>query len=195
MLRAVTRGGRRSAAAVAAGALCMAVAGWSAVGDASPAFAGAAEPRPGTSVEPTAAPTASLPTAGDLLALLDRWRFSTATPGVVVGIRLGTASSLVVASGKDAHTGAPIAPDAPFGIASITKTFVGALALQLIDEGRLGLDETIDRYIDFPNAERITVRQLLTHTSGLAPEGSPSGGRRRLSVLGAVAPRPIQLRW
>ena len=119
----------------------------------------------------------TLPSAHDLVAFLDRWRFDTGTPGVVVGLRLGGATPLVVASGKDAHTAKPLAQDALFAIASITKTFVGALALQLVDNGRLGLDDTLDRYIpDFPNAERITVRQLLTHTSGLAPEGSEGVG-------------------
>jgi D-alanyl-D-alanine carboxypeptidase len=108
----------------------------------------------------------------DLVSFLDRWRFFNHVPGVVVAVRFGDARPLIVASGKNAHTGAALEQDALFAVASITKTFVGALALQLIDEGRLDLDDTIDRYVpDLPNADRITVRQLLTHTSGLAPEG------------------------
>ena len=64
----------------------------------------------------------------------------------------------------------------PWAIASITKTFVGALALQLIDEGKLGLDDTVAKTVDFPNGDRITVSELLTHTSGLPPEGDDGVG-------------------
>lgn len=54
-------------------------------------------------------------------------------------------------------------------IASITKTFTGTLILQLVDEGRLSLDDTIDRWFPtFPNASSITVRQLGTMSSGIA---------------------------
>ncbi len=55
-----------------------------------------------------------------------------------------------------------------FQIGSVTKSFVGTVALQLVDEGRLGLDDRLSRYVDFvPGGENITVRQLLDMTSGL----------------------------
>jgi D-alanyl-D-alanine carboxypeptidase len=54
-------------------------------------------------------------------------------------------------------------------VGSITKTFVATVALQLQAEGQLSLDATLAEYLPgFPNAERITVRQLLNHTSGVA---------------------------
>ncbi|MDC0710980.1 serine hydrolase [Stigmatella sp. ncwal1] len=54
-------------------------------------------------------------------------------------------------------------------VGSITKTFVATVALQLQAEGRLSLDATLAEYLPgFPNAEVITVRQLLNHTSGVA---------------------------
>ncbi|ADO75384.1 serine hydrolase domain-containing protein [Stigmatella aurantiaca] len=54
-------------------------------------------------------------------------------------------------------------------VGSITKTFVATVALQLQAEGRLSLDATLAQYLPgFPNAEVITVRQLLNHTSGVA---------------------------
>ena len=51
---------------------------------------------------------------------------------------------------------------------SVTKSFVGTVALQLVDEGRLRLDDRLAQFLpDFPNGAQITVRQLLDMTSGL----------------------------
>lgn len=57
-----------------------------------------------------------------------------------------------------------------FRIASITKTFTAVLVLQLAEEGRIDLQQPINRYLpDYrgPGADRITIHQLLNHTSGL----------------------------
>ncbi len=63
------------------------------------------------------------------------------------------------------------APDARgrIRVASVTKTFVAAVVLQLVGEGRLGLDDPIADHLPglLPYAEPITVRQLLGHTSGV----------------------------
>lgn len=53
-------------------------------------------------------------------------------------------------------------------IGSITKGFTAAVILQLVEEGMLALDTTIDAFWpDFPNADRIQIRHLLSHTSGV----------------------------
>lgn len=53
-------------------------------------------------------------------------------------------------------------------IGSITKTFVSAVILDLAANGKLGLDDTLDKFVPaFPNAAGITVRQLMNHTSGI----------------------------
>ena len=58
--------------------------------------------------------------------------------------------------------------DHQFQIASVSKSFVAVIILQLVEAGKLTLDQTIDKYFpDMPNAELITIHQLLTHTSGL----------------------------
>ena len=58
--------------------------------------------------------------------------------------------------------------DHQFQIASVSKSFVAVSILQLVEAGKLTLDQTIDKYFpDMPNAELITIHQLLTHTSGL----------------------------
>ncbi|WNV87279.1 serine hydrolase domain-containing protein [Umezawaea sp. Da 62-37] len=55
-----------------------------------------------------------------------------------------------------------------FRIGSVTKTFVATVVLQLVDEGRVGLDDPVGAYVDgVPNGDRMTVRQVLNHTSGL----------------------------
>jgi D-alanyl-D-alanine carboxypeptidase len=54
-------------------------------------------------------------------------------------------------------------------IGSVTKTFTGTLILQLAQDGRLKLTDTIDRYYHgVPNGDRITLNQLATMTSGIA---------------------------
>jgi D-alanyl-D-alanine carboxypeptidase len=57
-----------------------------------------------------------------------------------------------------------------FRVGSITKTFVAVVVLQLVDEHRLELDDTVEHWLPglVPEGRRITVRQLLGHTSGLA---------------------------
>jgi D-alanyl-D-alanine carboxypeptidase len=53
-------------------------------------------------------------------------------------------------------------------IGSVTKTFTGTLILQLVDEGRLRLDDTIERWFPtLPDANRITIRQLGEMSSGI----------------------------
>lgn len=56
-----------------------------------------------------------------------------------------------------------------FRVGSITKTFVATVVLQLVDEGRLRLDDTVAASLPgvVPNGDRVTVRHLLNHTSGL----------------------------
>jgi D-alanyl-D-alanine carboxypeptidase len=56
-----------------------------------------------------------------------------------------------------------------FRIASITKTFVATLVLQLVAEGKLGLDDPVESRLPgvVPNGGAITLRELLNHTSGL----------------------------
>jgi len=72
---------------------------------------------------------------------------------------------------------APMTPDTVFDLASLTKVVATATAvMQLVESGRLGLDDPVARYWrEFAGGgkERITVRQLLTHYSGLRPGLTP----------------------
>ena len=63
----------------------------------------------------------------------------------------------------------PVESDMLFGFGSITKTLVAAVVLQLAEENKLGLEETLAQWLEeYPNIDKtITIRQLLNHTSGL----------------------------
>lgn len=94
-------------------------------------------------------------------------RFS--IPGIIVGVWVPGQGSWTAASGvSDTSTGAKMSVDNKFCIASITKSFVATVILQLVDQKFLSLDDTLNRYFpDIPAIGSITVRQLLDHTSGL----------------------------
>ncbi|MFG3202002.1 serine hydrolase domain-containing protein [Streptomyces sp. NPDC048192] len=88
----------------------------------------------------------------------------------------------------------PATVDTPFDLASLTKLFTSVAAVQQIERGTLGMDARIGDYLpDFhaAAAHGITVRQLLTHTSGLRPElplyDCPDDASR-LALLRAEAP-------
>jgi D-alanyl-D-alanine carboxypeptidase len=83
----------------------------------------------------------------------------------------------VGAVGVDPHTQARLTTTDRFRIESLTKSFVGALALQLVQQGRLHLDDPVSTYMsDWPRGDEITIRMLLSHTSGIPPWGGDRGG-------------------
>jgi D-alanyl-D-alanine carboxypeptidase len=59
-------------------------------------------------------------------------------------------------------------PDTTFVVGSITKTFVTATIMQLVEEGELTLDDPLADWLpEYPRADQITLRELLNHTSGV----------------------------
>ncbi|MEU2129932.1 serine hydrolase domain-containing protein [Streptomyces sp. NPDC018352] len=75
----------------------------------------------------------------------------------------------------DLVSGRPADQDGRFRAGSVTKVFTAAVVLQLAEEGRIGLDRPVRRYLPdlIPGAyEDVTVRQLLNHTSGIPSVGS-----------------------
>ncbi len=66
----------------------------------------------------------------------------------------------------------PVTTDSVFELASVTKTFTATAILMLVEEGKVGLDDKISKYlINAPYTWRdITVRHLLTHTAGFASD-------------------------
>ncbi|MEV0761810.1 serine hydrolase domain-containing protein [Nocardia sp. NPDC050435] len=104
----------------------------------------------------------------------------------------------VSAGAGDLATGAPFADDARFRIASNTKTFVATVALQLVGEGRLELDVPVERYlpgvVHGPGIDggRITLRNLLQHTSGLPEFAAEFGATPAPHQIDYLSP---QVRW
>lgn len=83
-------------------------------------------------------------------------------------------SGAVAAGVRERGAEAPLLAEDRMLWGSVGKTFVAAVALQLVQEGKFGLDDRVARhlgdrawYAGLPNADSITLRHLLTHTSGI----------------------------
>ncbi|UVS77462.1 serine hydrolase [Actinokineospora sp. UTMC 2448] len=115
--------------------------------------------------------TASADTGGDVdpavvQAALDRMA-KDGVQGVQVRI-VDDGETLVLRSGTARlNSQRPVPLDGRFRVGSVTKTFVSTVVLQLVDEGKVGLDEPVTRYLPGLVDDRITVRMMLQHTSGL----------------------------
>lgn len=118
-----------------------------------------------------AAPGAAVP--ADLGERIEAWLAQAVPadgPGVTVIVTDG--GETVYAGGRglaDIEAQRPVTPQTVFRLGSITKQFTAALILQLVDEGRISLDDPVSRFLpDFPQpGASATVAQLLNHTSGI----------------------------
>jgi D-alanyl-D-alanine carboxypeptidase len=90
-------------------------------------------------------------------------------PGIVVRAGRGTRGQIVVSGLADAERRRPVHADDRFPIGSITKTMVAAVVMQLVDERRLRLQDTVERWQPglLQDGDTITIEQLLSHGSGL----------------------------
>ena len=108
-------------------------------------------------------------------SILERLQASSRFPGAVAGAWLGEGAEVVVATGlADRDLQLPMPDSALLHAGSVGKTFFAALILQLVGEGRIGLDDKVSTYLGaepwygaLPNANAVTVRMLLDHTSGM----------------------------
>lgn len=91
------------------------------------------------------------------------------TPGVVGLVRTGERTWQGASGLGDLRANRPARAGDRFRVGSVTKSFVATLVLQLVGEGRLSLDDNLERWLPglVPKGEQITVRELLNHTSGL----------------------------
>src|SRR4051794_17600754 len=90
-------------------------------------------------------------------------------PGAVLLVRDGDRTIRLTSGDGDLRPRTPMRAGDRFRVGSITKTFVATVVLQLVAERKLALEDTVARWLPgvVPGGERITVRQLLNHTSGL----------------------------
>ncbi|GHB69467.1 beta-lactamase [Streptomyces cirratus] len=90
-------------------------------------------------------------------------------PGVIVSLSAPGKGTYERSFGvADKATGAPMTPNLNMRIGSETKTFTVTALLELVDAGKVGLDDPIGKYVSgVPNGDRITLRQLAEMRSGL----------------------------
>ena len=119
-------------------------------------------------------------------SFVERWVGPGKFPGLVCGFGLPGRPTQYVIKGAEGFTDAdPVTPDSLFRIYSMTKPITGMAAMMLIEDGKLGLDQPLSDILPkyahmqvqntpdgsvtevHPAKGPITIRQLLTHTSGL----------------------------
>lgn len=100
--------------------------------------------------------------------IIQQFMKNTGVPGLAVGIV--HQHEIIVADGygvKNIETKEPVTGDTLFHMASVSKTFVASAVMQLVEQGSIFLDSKI---AEDNRANEITVRQLLSHTSGMPDE-------------------------
>lgn len=134
-----------------------------------------------TSPEP-APSRPSLDRLREIAPYLSRWLATQVetrqTPGAQVAVRLGDELVLSEAYGTaDLATDQPLTTGHVFRVASHSKTFTSVAVLQLVEQGRLRLDDSVadllEDYRETPLAQ-VTVRELLSHTGGAIRDGVDS---------------------
>jgi CubicO group peptidase (beta-lactamase class C family) len=118
-----------------------------------------------------------------LQELLDHLAARHRVPGAVVGVRQGDDTTLAATGVINRRTGVETTTDTLFHLGSITKVWTATAIVQLAAEGRLDLDDPVRRHL--PNfrvadpavSEKVTIRHLLTHTSGIGGDLFTDTGR------------------
>ncbi|HET9224116.1 MAG TPA: serine hydrolase domain-containing protein, partial [Roseiflexaceae bacterium] len=93
-----------------------------------------------------------------------------ASPGAALAVFVPGQGTWIGSRGlADRDAGVAVAPDTLFSAGSISKLFVATVAMQLVQEGWLALDQTVEHWLPglVPHGDRIAVRSLMNHTSGL----------------------------
>ncbi len=125
---------------------------------------GAPGATPTTTPRSTApSPTTARPSAGAtpvstarLRTVARDLRTTCRSEGAVVGVSGPDGRHRVVASGRFAP-GVELTPDSQYFAGSVTKLLVATVVLQLVDEGELAPDDTVDEFLDWPRGDEITV--------------------------------------
>lgn len=116
--------------------------------------------------------SAAAPSKADVAAFAGRAlaaNCDTASPGMAVLLARGDEVLYRGACGSaNLELGVPLSADHVFRIGSVTKQFAAAAALKLAEAGKLSLADPLTKFVPgYPGGERVTVRMLLNHTSGL----------------------------
>ena len=123
---------------------------------------------------------AALKARGDELAKNDQFS------GAVLVSRHGKILLQKAWGRANRETGAPVTLDTRFRIGSMNKMFTAVSILQLVEAGKIALDDPIGKYLtDYPNkdvATKVTVRHLLTHSGGTGDIFGPEFDKNRLTL-------------
>jgi D-alanyl-D-alanine carboxypeptidase len=117
-------------------------------------------------------------------------------PGIAVVVQRGHRAVLHRAGTANLATGEPIRAADSMRLASVAKAFSGAVALSLVADGRLSLNDTIGRRLPglLPLAwSKVTLRELLQHTSGIPDFSQNPAFVRAVQQSPQRAPRPVVL--
>jgi D-alanyl-D-alanine carboxypeptidase len=133
--------------------------------------------------------------AATLQAQIPQVMKENAIPGVIVLVRSRDQGDWSVTFGTaEIGTTKPMSMDDSFRIGSNTKTMTSTVILQLVQEGKLSLDDPLDKYVPgFPNGDRITVAQLAEMRSGLYSYSSDLGFNETLDKEPQKAWTPDEL--
>ncbi|WP_409176387.1 serine hydrolase domain-containing protein [Brevibacillus fortis] len=105
---------------------------------------------------------------------IDKAAASENIPGVLFAVKKGTDFWSYASGEANIESKKPMEADYSFRIGSITKSFVGVVAMQLAGEKKLSLDDSVEKWLpgvvqgNGYDGNKITIRQLLNHTSGVA---------------------------
>ncbi len=137
-----------------------------------------------TAKGPAAAPRSWAATAAELDRVIQRTATDAGVPGVIVGVWKPGQPRYVRAFGiADKSDCAPMRAGLNMRIGSETKTFTVTALLQLVDRGRVGLDDPISAYVPgVPDGRHITLRQLAEMRSGLFPYSKDTGFQHLLTT-------------
>jgi CubicO group peptidase (beta-lactamase class C family) len=123
------------------------------------------------------------PATKTALSRLDELVRAYGVPGASLAVWAGGERAEAAAGVVNLDTGVTTTADTLFQIGSITKLYTAVLCLQLVEEGKLALDEPIRRWLpDFRVADadvsaKLTLRHLLAHTSGIEGDSFKDAGR------------------
>jgi D-alanyl-D-alanine carboxypeptidase len=126
-------------------------------------------PTPPPSASPALPATLTPELATALTRRLAELRSASGIPGIEATIIFPDGRSWRAHAGfQNYGARVPVQNATPFPIASVTKTFMAALVVQLASEGRFGLDDALVTYLPAARVDaRVTIRELLEHTSGV----------------------------
>ncbi|MBL8762939.1 MAG: serine hydrolase [Phycisphaerae bacterium] len=131
-----------------------------------------------------------------MLERLDARRAELHVPGLAIAIVKGDRVVLARGMGvRDIEAAKPVEADTIFAIGSSTKSFTAALLATLVEEGKVAWDDPVRTHLptfalhDAPAGEACTLRDLLTHRTGLVRLGAlwAAGKSNRLDVLSGLA--------